>query len=106
MSLTLDHSQSTVRSWRDGFGFTGTLALRAFKGIGAIIAAEIDRRQTLGLMALDARELSDMGISRSDVAGALLTEIGTKPSYVLAQRREEARAAREAQILEVRTANN
>ena len=72
MTLILDHSSSSrvspLRPLNEAMRLVGAL----FSRIGALIAAEIDRRQTMQLLEFDARALKDMGISHADVEGALL----------------------------------
>jgi len=104
MTLILDHASSSrgssVRLVHE--------ALRAvaavFSHVGALIAAEIDRRQTMQMLEFDAHALKDMGITHADIEGALLTPIDRKPSYTLAARRAEARRAACEQAIEARSA--
>ena len=100
MTLILDHSSSSrvspLRPLNEAMRLVGAL----FSRIGALIAAEIDRRQTMQLLEFDAHALKDMGISHADVEGALLVPINRKPSYSLAARRAEARRAEREQALE------
>ncbi len=104
MTLILDHASShrvsASRSVHEAF----RLASALFRRLGMLIAAEIDRRQTMQLLEFDARALKDMGISHADVEGALLTPIDRKPSYVLAARRAEARRAEREKALEAAAA--
>lgn len=58
-----------------------------------LVAAEIDRRRTATLLGFEDHALRDIGITRADVYGALLTQSGDKPSEALAMRRDEARIA-------------
>lgn len=104
MTLILDHASSRrvshSRPVHEAMRLVGAL----FSRLGALIAAEIDRRQTMQLLEFDARALKDMGISHADVEGALLVPIDRKPSYVLAARRAEARRADHEKALEAAAA--
>ncbi len=104
MTLILDHASSrrvsSLRLVHEAMRLAGAL----FSRLGALIAAEIDRRQTMQLLEFDARALKDMGISHNDVEGALLVPIDRKPSYTLAARRAEARRAERQQALEAAAA--
>jgi len=105
MSLTLDDRRS--RETSTTFRFLSAAArsvLRLAAAVNRMIVAELDRRQTMALMFWDARALADIGVSRSDVAGALLSGPDTRPSDDLARRRCEARQGAEAQRAEARTA--
>jgi uncharacterized protein YjiS (DUF1127 family) len=104
MSLILDHNSSAS-------GFVARLVISAAHAFGritsrlaAIIAAEIDRRETMALLNLEAHELKDIGLTRNDVEGALMTAPDAKPSFVLAAKRSEARRAERDQILEAQAA--
>lgn len=74
--------------------------------VGRLIAAEIDRRRTMALMGADEHMLRDLGISRSDIAAALLTEAGEKPSDRLSTIRDTNRIAERAQVREARRAGS
>lgn len=100
MTLILDHASSSHASSLRPVLEAMRLVRVVFSRIGALIAAEIDRRQTMQLLEFDARALKDMGISHADVEGALLVPISRKPSYSLADRRAEARRATREQALE------
>ncbi|WP_026782176.1 DUF1127 domain-containing protein [Pleomorphomonas koreensis] len=104
MTLILDHASSSRASSHGLVHEALRLAGAAFKRLGALIAAEIDRRQTMHLLEFDAHALKDMGISHSDVEGALLVPINRKPSHALAARRAEARRAEHAKALEAAAA--
>ena len=90
MTLILDHASSSRASSLRPVQEAMRLVRVAISRLGALIAAEIDRRQTMQLLEFDARALKDMGISHADVEGALLVPISRKPSYSLADRRAEA----------------
>ncbi|MBS1180271.1 MAG: hypothetical protein H6Q99_151 [Proteobacteria bacterium] len=104
MTLILDHASSRraspLRPVHEAMRLAGAL----LSHLGALISAEIDRRQTMQLLEFDARALKDMGISHADVEGALLVPIERKPSYTLAARRAEARRATREQALEAAAA--
>ena len=104
MTLILDHASSSRASSQGLVHEALRLAGAFFSRIGALIAAEIDRRQTMHLLEFDAHALKDMGISHADVEGALLVPIDRKPSYTLAARRAEARRAEREQVLEAAAA--
>lgn len=76
------------------------VAWAAGRTVARRIAAEVDRRRTMELLSYDARLLSDIGVTRGDVIGALLTAPGEKPSEHLANERETRRAAERAQARE------
>ena len=101
MSLILDHNTSST-------GMVARLAIsaahaftRVTSRLGAIIAAEIDRRETMALLNLAAHELKDIGVTRGDVEGALLMAPTCKPSFALAAKRAEMRHGEREQVLEV-----
>lgn len=100
MTLILDHASSRRVSPLRPVYEALRLAGAVFSHLGALIAAEIDRRQTMQLLEFDAHALKDMGISHADVEGALLVPINRKPSYTLAARRAEARRAEHEKALE------
>lgn len=104
MTLILDHASASRGSSSRLLHEALRAVAEAFNRLGALIAAEIDRRQTMQLLEFDARTLKDMGITHADVEGALLTPIDSKPSYTLAARRAEARRAEHAQAIEAMSA--
>jgi len=53
-----------------------------------------NRRQVMPLLAFDDRMLSDIGLTRSDVTGALALPAGDDPSLRLARASRERRDAR------------
>lgn len=71
----------------------------------ALLRALIHRREVMRLAELDERGLKDIGLVRSDVAGALATSWLKDPSTVLASRSrasaDTARARREHASLHV-----
>lgn len=104
MTLILDHASSRRASAFRPVHEALRLAGAFFSHLGALIAAEIDRRQTMQLLEFDAHALKDMGISHADVEGALLVPINRKPSYTLAARRAEARRAEHEKAVEAAAA--
>jgi uncharacterized protein YjiS (DUF1127 family) len=104
MTLILDHASSSRGSFLRVAQDVLHVVASAFRRIGALIAAEIDRRQTMQLLEFDAHALKDMGITHADVEGALLTPISRKPSLTLAARRSEARRAEREQAIEAMSA--
>ena len=74
----------------------------AVRRLAEAVAAEADRRRTARLLALDDALLRDIGVTRGDVEGALLTDFGSTASDRLAGRREERRRADLARIREAR----
>lgn len=88
-----------------------SLAARAARTGGAVVAAlvravarEVDRRRTQALLGYDDALLRDIGITRADVYGALLTDAAEKPSAFLSRRRAEARDGERGQASEARRA--
>ncbi len=57
-------------------------------------------------MGAEEHMLRDLGITRSDVAAALLTEAGEKPSDRLSRIRDTNRIAERAQVREARQAGS
>ena len=102
MTLILDHASLNRGSSRHLAQDVLHVVGRLFSRIGALIAAEIDRRQVMHLLEFDANALKDIGVTHADVEGALLTPIDRKPSHVLAARRAEARRGLHEQALEAR----
>jgi uncharacterized protein YjiS (DUF1127 family) len=66
-------------------GVTRAAAVGA-TGIRQIVRALVHRREVMRLAELDERGLKDIGLVRSDVAGALAASWLDDPSAVLAQR--------------------
>jgi uncharacterized protein YjiS (DUF1127 family) len=62
------------------------VAAAGFGGIAQLVRALIHRREILRLAELDERSLKDVGLLRSDVAGALAAPWFSDPSAVLAAR--------------------
>ena len=58
----------------------------------AFVRAVRHRRDVMRLADLDDRTLKDIGLVRSDIAGALDQPLGTDPSKILSVRRQEHRA--------------
>lgn len=102
MSLTLDHGTSAQARLMRSLQFAGRVVQYGIDRIGAVIAAEIDRRETMKLLTLDAGMLRDLGLNQSDVDSALEAAPGTRPSAVLAARRRESRRFNRQQTLESR----
>ncbi|CAM5190704.1 hypothetical protein BTHI11S_02178 [Bosea thiooxidans] len=72
------------------------VAATGFGGVAQLVRALIHRREVLRLAELDERGLKDVGLVRSDVAGALATPWFSDPSTVLAARsRAQTSAAAE-----------
>ena len=67
--------------------------LEAAYTVKLYVEAEIDRRQTARLLGFDDTVLKDIGITRGDVHGALLTSAGEKASHHLARERDARRRA-------------
>lgn len=100
MSLILDHNSTATGIVARLVNLAATAPGRIISRISAMITAEIDRRETMALLNLEAHELKDLGITRNDVEGALMTAPDHKPSFVLAAKRAEARRAEREQVLE------
>jgi uncharacterized protein YjiS (DUF1127 family) len=103
MSLILDHNSSTSGLVARLVVMAANAFRRIISSISAMIVAEIDRRETMTLLNLEAHELKDLGITRNDVEGALMMAPDCKPSFVLAEKRAEARRAEREQVLEAQT---
>lgn len=73
-----------------GSGF-GRLALGLTLTIAGLGRALRHRREVMRLAELDDRTLKDIGLLRSDVAGALAESYSTDPSRILVIRRHERR---------------
>ncbi|WP_181702797.1 DUF1127 domain-containing protein [Chthonobacter albigriseus] len=101
MTTIIDHGQRSRRS-----SSIQSVALDALFGaarwVAALVAAEIDRRRTMALLELDDRMLTDMGVTRGDIHGALTSAPGEKPSSLLAEVRLGRRTAERAQGREAR----
>ena len=69
----------------------GRLALRLLTDITVFARVMRHRREVMRLAELDDRTLKDIGLLRSDVAGALAESYGTDPSRILVTRRHERR---------------
>ena len=67
------------------------VATAGFGGIAQLVRALIHRREVIRLAELDERGLKDIGLVRSDIAGALATSWYKDPSAVL-QDRSQAQA--------------
>lgn len=67
------------------------IAVSGFGGIAQLVRAFIHRREVMRLAELDERGLKDIGLVRSDIAGALATSWYKDPSAVL-QDRSQAQA--------------
>jgi uncharacterized protein YjiS (DUF1127 family) len=65
------------------------IAIAGFGGIAQLVRALIHRREVMRLAELDERGLKDIGLVRSDIAGALATSWYKDPSAVLQDRSEE-----------------
>lgn len=84
------------------FALAAELPLRLLARLGRLIAAEMDRRETMKLLGADAQMLSDIGITRADVQAAVMTGTGRKASEHLDRLRCERRRAERAQAGEAR----
>ncbi len=62
--------------------------------LGSLLSAWWNRRQVARLYAFDERILRDIGLTRSDVAGALALPVKEDPSLRLANAARERRDAR------------
>lgn len=62
------------------------IAVSGFGGIAQLVRAFIHRREVMRLAELDERGLKDIGLVRSDIAGALATSWYKDPSTVLQDR--------------------
>lgn len=102
MSLTFDHGASAQARLTRLIHIVAHVTEHVFCRLFAMISAEIDRRQTMKLLEFDARDLQDLGVTRSEVAGALVVSPGARPSRILAARRREGRKANREQTLELR----
>ncbi|MGO4403226.1 DUF1127 domain-containing protein [Bosea sp. RAF48] len=69
------------------------IAIAGFGEIAQLVRALIRRRQVMRLAELDERGLKDIGLVRSDIAGALATSWYKDPSAVLQDRSEEQAGA-------------
>lgn len=97
------HGRSRSSAGLPGFATAiGGSVLTAFRWLGRLAAAEIDRRRTMQLLGADAHMLSDIGITRGDVYAAVMTGAGEMASERLARLRSERRAAQKAQASEIR----
>ena len=65
------------------------IATVGFGGIAQFVRAVIHRREVMRLAELDERGLKDIGLVRSDIAGALATSWYKDPSAVLQDRSQE-----------------
>lgn len=70
----------------------GRLARQVLRGIAAVARAFMHRRQVTDLLELDARQLKDIGLARTDVLGALAGPFASDPSVLLRLRSVETRA--------------
>lgn len=73
---------------------------------GRAVAAELDRRRTMRLLESDDAMLHDIGITRADVVGALLTPVGEKASDRLSSVRNARWANERAQVREARSSGS
>ncbi len=80
----------------------GVAVLGSLRAVARYAAAEIDRRRTSELLGFDDSQLRDIGLSRGDVYGALLTSAGEKPSHRLAVERDARRTAERDRLQELR----
>ncbi|MCB1496911.1 MAG: DUF1127 domain-containing protein [Bauldia sp.] len=78
----------------------GTAASRAV----ALLRAWRNRHQVARLLALDARMLSDIGITPGDVRSAMAMPVSSDPSSHLADLAQERRTAQRARLGQIRRA--
>lgn len=69
---------------------------RVLRGLVGFVKALVGRREVSQLLELDERMLKDIGLSRSDVAGALAAPWVQDPSIILRLRSVERRALQRA----------
>lgn len=82
-----------------------TMLGRALRFVVAFGKALMGRREVTQLLELDDRMLKDIGLSRSDVAGALASAWANDPSILLRLRSVERRALQRAREDAVRRVN-
>lgn len=93
MTILADTSTSSRSAARLAAGLLVIRNVAAFlKAISWPLRYWVDQRRTMNLLDLDDRMLSDLGVSRSDVAGALYAGHAL-PSTSLAERAKERRQA-------------
>jgi len=77
-------------------GGASRAAVRTVAGTKNLVRAWVHRREVMHLSELDERGLKDIGLVRSDVAGALAVSWLSDPSSVLQARSSQQQAAAES----------